>query len=189
MEQHIQNKDRVSIIFIEWEKSEFGIRTKLQDLFESGTIIYSKVCFFEKNTNGSISSSHLVIRFCKTKSILQILKYFPGATIKKINSWKNQKELMVRTAKENDNCKIFEIGNDHVSIQATKSHYHKKRRSAKRYEKATKSSNQSLYDIVKLKKGTNTNEDLTSVVYNERPDLLRARNEGLKLAKELAQME
>ena len=88
---------------------------------------------------------------------------------------------MVRTAKDNDNCKIFEIGNDLFSKQASKSQYHEKRRSTKRYEKATSSSIQSLYDIVKLKKDTNTNQDLTSVVFNERPDLLRARNEDIQL--------
>ena len=61
--------------------------------------------------------------------------------------------------------------------------------STKRYEKAAKSSNQPLYDIVKLRKVSNTNQDLTSVVFNKRPDLLRVRNEGLKLTKELGQNE
>ena len=190
----IQNKDRVLIISIEWEKSEKDVRTKLNDLFNSGTILYTKVCFFEKAANDTFSSAHLILRFCKTKSIIQILKYFPHATVKKINSWKNQKELMTRTVKDTDNCKIFEIGNDCVSKQYTKSQHHEKRRSTKTYEKASKSSNQSLYDIVKLKKlmdvdVSNTAQDLTSVVYNERPDLLRARNEGLKLANELCQNE
>ena len=65
---------------------------------------------------------------------------------------------------------------------------------AKTYEKASKSFNQSLYEIVELKKqmgkkSANTNEDLTSLLFKERPDLIRTRNEGLKLAKELSQNE
>ena len=48
MEHHIQNKYRVSIIFIEWEKSEIDVRTKLNDLFNSGAINYAKAFFFFK---------------------------------------------------------------------------------------------------------------------------------------------
>ena len=65
---------------------------------------------------------------------------------------------------------------------------------AKTYEKASKSFNQSLYEIVELKKqmgkkSANTNEDLTSLLFRERPDLIRTRNEGIKLANELFQNE
>ena len=34
-----------------------------------------------------------------------------------------------------------------------------------------------------------TNQDLTSFIFKERPDLIRTRNEGFKLAKELSQNE
>ena len=185
MEHHIQNKDRFSIIFIECGKSGIDVKTKLNDLFNSGAISYAKAIFFKSVTPNALPLSHVITRFAKRMSKLQILNHFPGATLKMIHSWKNIKQTIKTTSK--DDGKIFEIGNDNASMGHVKSQYHKKRRSAKRYEKASKSSNQSLYDIVKLKKGTNTDEDLISVVYNERPDLLRTRNEGLKLAKELDQ--
>ena len=193
MEHHINYKDRVSIIFIEWSKQESDVRSKLQDLYNTNIIVYTKAVFFEKSTHDLVSPAHIITRFSKPLSKRQLLKHFPDTILKKITSWKNQKELMTRT-ENNDNYKIFEIGNDCVSKQYTKSQHHEKRRSTKTYEKASKSSNQSLYDIVKLKKlmdvdATNTVQDLTSVVYNERPDLLRARNEGLKLANELCQNE
>ena len=50
MERHIQNKDRFSIIFIEWGKSEIDVKTKLNDLFNSGTISYAKAIFFKSAT-------------------------------------------------------------------------------------------------------------------------------------------
>ena len=119
-------------------------------------------------------------------SKLQILNYFPSASLKKVHSWKNIKQL-IATTKDDD--KIFEIGNDNSSKQHVNQQQHEKKMSTKRYEKAAKSSNQPLYDIVKLRKVSNTNQDLTSVVFNMRPDSLRARNEGLTFAKELGQNE
>ena len=75
-----------------------------------------------------------------------------------------------------DDISIFETGNDDSSKQHVKQQQHEKKMSTKRYEKAAKWSNQPLYDIVKLRKVSNTNQDLTSVVFNKRPDLLRVRN-------------
>ena len=144
MEHHIQNKYRVSIIYIEWEKSEIDMRTKLNDLFNSGAITYAKAIFFERST----PLSHLIARFGKRMSELQILKHFPTGTLKMIHSWKTMKQLIKTTTK--DDGKIFEIGNDNSSMQHVKFQYHEKRRSTKRYEKAKKSCTQSLYDIVKL---------------------------------------
>ena len=43
----ILQKDRVFNIFIEWQKSEIDVRTKLNDLFNSGTIRYAKAIFFK----------------------------------------------------------------------------------------------------------------------------------------------
>ena len=189
MKQHLQNKDRVSIIFIEWKKSENDVITKLQDLYNSNTITYAKANFFEMTTNNTNFYSHIIIRFSKQTSIFQILNQFPDATLKKIDSWKTQKELIITSPK--DGSKIIEIGHDIASKQYVKQQQHEKKILVKTYENASKSCNQSLYDIVELKKlmdkkTSNTNEDLTSVVFNKRPDLLRTRNEGFKLAKELS---
>ena len=192
MQHHIQNKDRFSIIFIEWTKSESDVRSKLHDLYKSNTIAYAKAAFFEKTSYETIPSFHIITRFSKRLSTIQILNLFPDATLKKIKSWKKEKELITTTAK--NITKIIEIGNDNASKQSVKLNHHEKRRSTKTYEKASKSSNQSLYEIVELKKqmgkkATNTNQDLTSLLFKERPDLIRTRNEGFKLAKELTQNE
>ena len=151
MEHHINYKDRVSIIFIDWSKPESDVRSKLQDLYNTNIIIYAKAVFFDKTTHLSVSPVHIITRFSKPLSKRQLLKHFPDATLKKITSWKNQKELITLT-KNNGGCKIFEIGNDNVSKQSVKLHHHEKRISTKTYEKASKSSNQSLYEIVELKK-------------------------------------
>ena len=193
MEHHINYKDRVSIIFIEWSKQESDVRSKLQDLYNTNIIVYTKAVFFEKPTHDLVSPTHIITRFSKPLSKRQLLKHFPGAILKKITSWKNQKEL-ITLAKSNDNYKIFEIGNDNANKQSVKLHQHKKRMLTKTYEKASKSFNQSLYEIVELKKQmgkktANTNEDLTSLLFRERPDLIRTRNEGIKLANELSQNE
>ena len=192
MEHHINYKDRVSIIFIEWSKPESDVRSKLQDLYNTNIIIYAKAVFFDKATHDSVSSLHIITRFSKRLSRLQILNHFPNATLKKITSWKNQKELITTSPK--NITKIIEIGCDNVSKQSVKLHHHEKRMSTKTYEKASKSYNKSLYDIVELKKQmgkkpANTNQDLTSLLFKERPDLIRGRNEGIKLAKELSQNE
>ena len=193
MGHHINYKDRVSIIFIEWSKPESDVRSKLQDLYNTNIIVYTKAVFFEKPTHDLVSPAHVITRFSKPLSKRQLLKHFPGAIFKKITSWKNQKEL-ITLAKNNDSYKIFEIGDDNASKQSVKLHQHKKRMLTKTYEKASKSFNQSLYEIVELKKQmgkkpANTNEDLTSLLFRERPDLIRTRNEGIKLANELSQNE
>ena len=193
MEHHINYKDRVSIIFIEWSKQESDVRSKLQDLYNTNIIVYTKAVFFEKSTHDLVSPPHIITRFSKPHSKRQLLKHFPGAILKKITSWKNQKEL-ITLAKNNDNYKIFEIGNDNDNKQSVKLHQHKKRMLTKTYEKGSKSFNQSLYEIVELKKQmgkkpANTNEDLTSLLFRERPDLIRTRKEGIKLANELSQNE
>ena len=192
MEQHMKNEDRVLIVFIEWEKSESDVRSKLQDLYNSNIITYAKAVFFEKTRYETISLFHIIIRFTKPKSKRQLLKHFPVATLKKIISWKKQKELITTLAK--DIGKIIEIGNDNCSKQYAKSLHYEERSFKKRGEKVSKSSNQSLYDIMELKKrmdkkATNTNQDLTSFIFNERPDLIRTRKEGFKLANELSQNE
>ena len=192
MEQHMKNEDRVLIVFIEWEKSESDVRSKLQDLYNSNIITYAKAVFFEKTRYETISLFHIIIRFTKPKSKRQLLKHFPAATLKKIISWKKQKGLITTLAK--DIGKIIEIGNDNCSKQYAKSLHYEERSFKKRGEKVSKSSNQSLYDIVELKKwmdkkATNTNQDLTSFIFNERPDLIRTRKEGFKLANELSQNE
>ena len=62
MEHHIQNKDRFSIIFIECGKSEIDVKTKLNDLFNSGAISYAKhtlpylYIFFKARTKKSVLS-------------------------------------------------------------------------------------------------------------------------------------
>ena len=192
MEPHINHNDRVLVIFIEYPKPESDVRSKLQDLYNTNIIIYAKAVFFDKATHDSVSPVHIITRFSKPLSKRQLLKHFPDATLKKITSWKNQKELITTSTK--NITKIIEIGNDKASKQSVKLHHHEKRMSTKTYEKASKSSNQSLYEIVELKKQmgkrpANTNEDLTSLLFKERPDLIRGRNEGIKLAKELSQNE
>ena len=119
----ILQKDRVFNIFIEWQKSEIDVRTKLNDLFNSGTIIYAKAIFFERSTPNTSPLAHLIIRFGKRMSKLQILNYFPSASLKKIHSWKNIKQL-ITTTKDDD--KIFEIGNDNSSKQHVKQQQHEK---------------------------------------------------------------
>ena len=190
--EHIKNEDRVLIALIEWAKSESDVRLKLQDLYNSNTITYAKAVFIEKIRYETNLSYHIIIRFAKPKSKRQLLNLFPDATTKKIDSWKKQKDLITSLTKEVS--KIIEVGYDNKSKQSVKLHHHEKRRSTKRREKASKSSNQSLYDIVELTKQmdvdvAHTNQDLTSFIFKERPDLIRTRNEGFKLAKELSQNE
>ena len=190
--EYIKNEDRVLIVLIEWGKSESDVRSKLQNLYNSNTITYAKAVFFEKMRYETILSYHIIIRFAKPKSKRQLLKLFPDATLKKIDSWKKQKDLITSLTKEVN--KIIEVGYDNNSKQSVKSLQYEKRRSTKRREKASKSSNQPLYDIVELTKqmdvdGAHTNQGLTSFIFNERPDLIRTRNEGFKLAKELSQNE
>ena len=150
MEHHINYKDRVSIAFLEWSKPESDVRSKLQDLYNTNIIVYTKAVFFEKPTHDLVSPAHIITRFSKPLSKRQLLKHFPDASLKKIASWKNQKELITTLAK--NITKIIEIGSDNANKQSVKLHHHEKRMSTKTYEKASKSFNQSLYEIVELKK-------------------------------------
>ena len=68
-------------------------------------------------------------------SKLQILNYFPSASLKKVHSWKNIKQL-IATTKDDDI--IFEIGYDNSGKQHVKQQLHEKKMSTKRYEKSSK---------------------------------------------------
>ena len=133
----------------------------------------------------------MIIRFIKRTSIVQIRNYSPNSNLENIYSWKHVKDLIIGIAKEKDG-KLIEIGEDRNSKQEAKTRYYKQRKLTKRKEKDSNACNQSLYDIVELKKelkknGATTKHELTAVLFEQRPDLIRTRNEGLKLANELSQ--
>ena len=76
MDHHINYKDRVSLIFIEWAKLESDVRSKLQDLYNTNIIVYAKAVFFEKPTHATVYSVHIITRFSKPINKRQLLKYF-----------------------------------------------------------------------------------------------------------------
>ena len=125
-ESKLQNKNTVSIIYISWQKELDETMRKLYDLHKSNIIAYAKICELEKSVDDTIPTIHVIMRFQKRKSILQIKKYFPAAVLENIISWKNIKDKMCRNALVN-RLKSFEIGEDSKSKQASKKrHYEQK---------------------------------------------------------------
>ena len=187
MDHHeLQNKNRVSIISISWEKELDETLKKLHDLHKSGIIAYAKICALEKPIDNSIPRIHIILRLHIQKSILQIKKYFPSAVLENIVSWKNIKDKMCRNAL--DNClKSFEIGEDSKSKQASKKRHYEQKKSMRRSEKAFTSHVQALGDIVKLQNNPKTRgTGIISHIFNQRPELIRERHQGIKLANEIA---
>ena len=187
MEHHkLQNKNRVYIISISWEKELNETLKKLHDFHKSGIIAYAKICTLEKPIDNAIPRMHIILRLHSQKSILQIKKYFPAAVLENIVSWTNIKDKMCRNALENG-LKSFEIGVDSKSKQASKKRHYEQRKSTKRSESSSRSHIQALDDIVELQNNSKTRRtDLISHIFNERPDLIRERHQGIKLAKEIA---
>ena len=128
------------------------------------------------------------MRFYKRRRILQIKKYFPEAHIEKINSWKILKENMGDCEIISNGGKIHEIGEDIASKESSKTRYHQKKKAmTKSCDIESKQNIQRLLDIVEIKKNSKTKrKGITSVLVKERPDLIRERHQGIKLAKELA---
>jgi len=186
MDHHkLQNKNRVSIIYISWEKELDETLKKLQDLHKLGVIAYAKICALEKPIDNTIPRIHIILRLHIQKSILQIKKYFPAAVLENIVSWSNIKDKMCRNALDN-HLKSFEIGEDSKSKQATKKRHYEQRKSMKRSELSSRSHIQALDDVVELQNNSKTRRtDLISHIFNERPDLIRERHQGIKLAKEM----
>ena len=184
MDHHkLQNKNRVSIIYISWEKELDETLKKLQDLHKSGVIAYAKICALEKPIDNTIPRIHIILRLHIQKSILQIKKYFPAAVLENIVSWSNIKDKMCRNALDN-HLKSFEIGEDSKSKQATKKRHYEQRKSMKRSELFSRSHIQALDDIVELQNNSKTRRtDLISHIFNERPDLIRERHQGIKISK------
>ena len=56
----------------------------------------------------------------------------------------------------------------------------KKKKSMKRSELCSRSHSQSLEDIVELQNNPKTRKDLISHIFNQRPDLIRDRHQGIK---------
>ena len=185
-ESKLQNKNTVSIIYISWQKELDETMRKLYDLHKSNIIAYAKICELEKSVDDTIPTIHVIMRFQKRKSILQIKKYFPAAVLENIISWKNIKDKMCRNALVN-RLKSFEIGEDSKSKQATKKRHYEQRKSMKRSEMASTSHIQALDDIVELQNNPKTRRTgIISHIFNQRPDLIRERHQGIKLAKEIA---
>ena len=83
--------------------------------------------------------------------------------------------------------KSFEIGVDSKSKQATKKRHYEQRKSMKRSELFSRSHIQALDDIVELQNNPKTRRTgIISHIFNQRPDLIRERHQGIKLAKEIA---
>ena len=82
--------------------------------------------------------------------------------------------------------KSFEIGEDRKSKQASKKRHYEQKKSTKRSKLCSRSHIQALDDIVELQNNPKTRTDLISHIFNQRPDLIRDRHQGIKLAKELA---
>ena len=187
MKCNLQNKDLVLIIHISW-KLEFGESLeKLQDLHKSGVIVYAKICTLEKSIDDPIPTTHMIMRFYKRKSILQIKSYFPSAELEKIASWKIIKEKMCGITINTKHAKIVEIGQDSGSKQAVRKRHYEQRKSTKNLEMVSASHNRRLYDIVELQQNPITRRTgLSSHLFNQRPDLIRERHQGIKLAREIA---
>ena len=100
-ESKLQNKNTVSIICISWQKELDETMRKLYDLHKSNIIAYAKICELEKSVDDGIHTIHAIIRFHKSKSILQLKKYFPSAVLENIVSWKNIKDKMCRNVLDN----------------------------------------------------------------------------------------
>ena len=183
-ERKLQNKNTVSIISISWKKDLDEVLKKIQDLSKN-IIAYAKICELEKSVDDTIPTIQVIMRFHKRKSILQIKKYFPSADLENIVSWKNIKDKMYRNALDK-HLKSFEIGEDWKSKQASKKSHFEQKKSMKRSELTSRSNIQALEDIVELQNNPKTRTDLISHLFNQRPDLLRDRHQGIKLAKELA---
>ena len=184
-ERKLQNKNTVSIIYISWKKELDEALKNFNDL-SNNIIAYAMICELERSVDDAAPTIHAIIRFHKRKSILQIKKYFPSAVLENIVSWKNIKDKMCRNALDK-HLKSFEIGTDRKSKQESKiRHYEQKKKSMKRSELYSRSHIQSLDDIVELKNNPKTRTDLISHIFNRRPDLIRDRHQGIKLAKELA---
>ena len=83
MDCNIQNKDLVSIIHITWELQLNETLEKLRDLYNAGVIVYAKIRSDEKSNDGFIPTIHMIMRFNKRRSILQIRNYFPNAKLEK----------------------------------------------------------------------------------------------------------
>ena len=93
---------------------------------------------------------------------------------------------MSRNTLENG-LKSFEIGEDSKSKQATKKRHYEQRKSMKRSEMASTSHIQALDDIVELQNNPKTRRTgIISYIFNQRPELIRDRHQGIKLAKEIA---
>ena len=123
----------------------------------------------------------------KRRSILQIRNYFPNAKLEKINSWKGIKEKISGISIDKEDSKSFEIGEDSASKQAVRKRHYEQKKSLKRGDTVTSSHLRDLYDVVELQKNPTTRKTgLTSHIFNCRPDLIRVRHQGIKLAKELA---
>ena len=158
MKCNLQNKDLVLIIHISW-KLEFGESLeKLQDLHKSGVIVYAKICTLEKSIDDPIPTTHMIMRFYKRKSILQIKTYFPGAELEKIASWKIIKEKMCGITINTKHAKIVEIGQDSGSKQAVRKRHYEQRKSTKNLEMVSASHNRRLYDIVELQQNPKTTQ-------------------------------
>ena len=93
MDCNLKNNGQVYIIHISTNLKFNMIFKKLQDLYKSKVIVYTKICNFEKPID-HIPTTCMIMRFYKRRRILQIKKYFPEAHIEKINSWKILKENM-----------------------------------------------------------------------------------------------
>ena len=65
-------ENRVSIIYISWEKELDETLKKLQDLHKSGIIAYAKICALEKPIDNTIPRIHIILSLHIQKSILQI---------------------------------------------------------------------------------------------------------------------
>ena len=74
-ESKLQNKNTVSIIYISWQKELDETMRKLYDLHKSNIIAYAKMCELKKSVD-TIPTIHVIMRFHKRKSILQIKKIF-----------------------------------------------------------------------------------------------------------------
>ena len=81
-ERKLQNKNTVSVIYISWKKELDEALKKFHDLSDD-IIAYAKICELEKSVDDTIPTIHVIMRFHKRKSILQIKKIFSICSFRK----------------------------------------------------------------------------------------------------------